>query len=73
MLWQAAFRPTFLPPFEMAGFASPESSEPVVEMAGFAEPKYLLTVSRSIPSSRAIRRRDQPRSRKEWIVPEDSL
>ena len=52
------------PAVGMAGFASPASSSPVVEMAGFANRKYRPTVSRSIPSSRAIRRRDQPRSLK---------
>jgi hypothetical protein len=46
------------------GVASPASSSPVVEMTGFANRKYRPTVSRSIPSSRAIRRRDQPRSSK---------
>ena len=58
------FTSFFNPAVGMAGFASPASSSPVVEMAGFANRKYRPTVSRSIPSSRAIRRRDQPRSSK---------
>jgi len=52
----------------LAGFTSVASSEPGVEMAGFANNKYRLTVSRLIPSSRAIRRRDQPRASKVQIV-----
>ena len=52
----------------MAGFASAAPSTPVVEMAGFDNRKYRLTVSRSIPSSSAMRRCDHPRSRRLYIV-----
>jgi hypothetical protein len=53
------------PVIEMAGSAPSPGSEPGIEMAGFARNcRYLPTVSRSIPSSRAIRHRDQPRSAK---------
>ena len=50
------------PEIGMAGFEFASESEPGVEMAGFgrASSKYLLTVSRVMPSSRAIRRLDQP-------------
>src|SRR5271170_209263 len=46
----------------MAGFEFGSESEPGVEMAGFARAssKYLRTVSRLRPRSRAIRRLDQP-------------
>src|ERR1019366_5202183 len=46
----------------MAGFEFGSESEPGVEMAGFdrASSRYLPTVSRWRPSSRAIRRLDQP-------------
>jgi hypothetical protein len=55
--------PACFPVIEMAGFAAaPSSHVPVVEMAGFAKRKYRPTVSRLIPSSLAIRRRDHPRS-----------
>jgi hypothetical protein len=53
------FRLILLPALEMAGFASVGSSEPVVEMADFAKRRCRMIVSRLIPSSRAIRRRDQ--------------
>src|SRR5271154_7065304 len=50
------------PEVGMAGFEFGSGSEPGVEMAGFgrASRRYLPTVSRLIPSSRAIRRLDQP-------------
>src|SRR5271167_4077853 len=50
------------PGIGMAGFEFGSESEPGVEMAGFgrASKRYLLTVSRLMPSSRAIRRLDQP-------------
>src|SRR5512133_1516577 len=50
----------------MAGFGPPTGSDPAGEMAGFgsatwrANRRYRATVSRSMPSSRAIRRWDQP-------------
>src|ERR1035441_3147086 len=50
----------------MAGFSPSVGSNPAGEMAGFgsatwrANRRYRTTVSRSIPSSRAIRRWDQP-------------
>ena len=46
----------------MAGFEFGSGSEPGAEMAGFdrASTRYLPTVSRLMPSSRAIRRLDQP-------------
>jgi hypothetical protein len=46
----------------MAGFEFGSGSEPGGEMAGFgrASKRYLPTVSRLMPSSRAIRRLDQP-------------
>ena len=50
----------------MAGFSPSVGSDPAGEMAGFgsatsrANRRYRATVSRSIPSSRAIRRWDQP-------------
>src|SRR5207244_11475103 len=50
----------------MAGFAPSSGSDPAGAMAGFgsstsrANRRYRATVSRSIPSSRAIRRWDQP-------------
>jgi hypothetical protein len=49
----------------MAGFEYSRPSDPAGRMAGFggsslqSHRKYLPTVSRSIPSSRAILRRDQ--------------
>ena len=49
------------PAVRMAGFEPPGPSEPAVGMAGFASSRYLRTVPRSMPSSRAIRRRDHPR------------
>src|SRR6266849_471682 len=57
---QELWRPD--PAVEMAGFGSGSPSEPGVEMAGFdrASRRYLPIVSRLIPSSRAIRRCDQP-------------
>jgi hypothetical protein len=61
------------PAIEMVGFASPDPSSPVVEMPGFANRKYRPTVSRSIPSSRAIRRRDHPRSRSNSNPPIPSI
>src|SRR5580700_10792407 len=50
------------PEVGMAGFGFESDSEPGVEMAGFgrASRRYLPTVSRLMPSSRAIRRLDQP-------------
>lgn len=47
---------------EGADLSSPStpSTEPRGGMAGFARPSCRPTVSRSIPSSRAIRRRDHP-------------
>ena len=50
------------PEIGMAGFEFGSDSEPGVEMAGFARAssRYLPTVSRLMPSSRAIRRLDQP-------------
>jgi hypothetical protein len=50
------------PVSEMAGFAPDSEAVPVSGMAGFdsASRKYRPTVSRCRPSSRAIRRRDQP-------------
>ena len=50
------------PGIRMAGFEFGSESEPGVEMAGFgrASSRYLPTVSRLMPSSRAIRRLDQP-------------
>src|SRR6267378_5562184 len=50
------------PRVRMAGFAAESDAEPGVEMAGFdrASRRYLPIVSRLIPSSRAIRRCDQP-------------
>jgi hypothetical protein len=53
---------------EMAGFEASPSSKPVIEMAGFGSRKYRPTVSRLIPSSFAIRRCDQPRWAKLYIV-----
>jgi hypothetical protein len=46
----------------MAGFAAGSGDEPVSPLAGFepANRKCRPTVSRSMSSSRAIRRRDQP-------------
>src|SRR6266705_6239840 len=50
----------------MAGFGPSTGSDPAGGMAGFgsstwrANRRYRATVSRSIPSSRAIRRWDQP-------------
>src|SRR5438309_5200723 len=60
--WQRLCRPAVEPGVEMAGFAAGSDAEPGVEMAGFdrASRRYLPTVSRLIPSSRAIRRCDQP-------------
>lgn len=50
------------PEVGMAGFESGSGSEPGVEMAGFgrASKSYFPTVSRLMPSSRAMRRLDQP-------------
>src|SRR5467141_911084 len=50
------------PRVRLAGFAAESDAEPGVEMAGFdrASRRYLPIVSRLIPSSRAIRRCDQP-------------
>ena len=50
------------PGIGMAGFEFGSGSEPGVEMAGFgrASSRYFPTVSRLMPSSRAIRRLDQP-------------
>src|SRR5580704_14543866 len=50
------------PEIGMAGFEFGSESEPGVEMAGFgrASSKYLPTVSRLMPSSRAVRQLDQP-------------
>src|ERR1700691_2323274 len=60
--WQRLRRPAEDPAVEMAGFESEDGSAPGVGMAGFgrASSKYLPTVSRLMPSSRAIRRLDQP-------------
>src|SRR5713101_5334446 len=57
---QELWRPD--PAVEMAGFGSGSALEPRVEMAGFdrSNRRYLPTVSRLTPNSRAIRRRDQP-------------
>ena len=45
----------------MAGFAAPPGSSPGVEMAGFeTSPRCRATVSRLMPSVRAIRRLDHP-------------
>jgi hypothetical protein len=53
----------------MAGFESPfPARSPVIEMAGFGSRKYRPTVSRLIPSSFAMRRCDQPRWAKLYIV-----
>jgi hypothetical protein len=60
-----------IPAVEMAGFGLLSPSTPGVEMAGFdslLNSKYRPTVSRLIPSSQAIRRWDQPRSAKLYIV-----
>src|SRR3974390_1626134 len=56
------FEPLWEPRVRLAGFESAAVSEPVVEMAGFelSNRRYLPTVSRLIPNSRAIRPRDQP-------------
>jgi hypothetical protein len=50
------------PASSMAGFASGSAAAPVSTLAGFesANRKCRPTVSRSMSSSRAIRRRDQP-------------
>src|SRR5580704_1285946 len=50
------------PEVGMAGFEFGSGSEPEVGMAGFdrASARYLPTVSRLMPSSRAMRRLDQP-------------
>jgi hypothetical protein len=50
------------PEIGMAGFEFGSGAEPGVEMAGFgrASRRYLPTVPRLMPSSRAIRRLDQP-------------
>ena len=56
------------PAVEMAGFESAPTSDPAVEMAGFAGSRYLRTVPRSMPSSRAIRRRDHPRAARATIA-----
>src|ERR1700689_360124 len=50
------------PEIGLAGFEFGSESEPGVEMAGFgrASSKYLPTVSRLMPRSRAIPRLDQP-------------
>ena len=60
--------PARLPVIEMAGFGASPSSKPAVEMAGFGSRKYRPTVSRLIPNSFAIRRRDHPRWAKLYIV-----
>jgi hypothetical protein len=57
----------------MAGFGPSTGSDPAGGMAGFssswrAKRRYRATVSRSIPSSRAIRRWDQPPRLKVLIV-----
>ena len=59
---QRLWRPAADPAVEMAGFEFGSGSEPGAEMAGFARAstRYLPTVSRLMPSSRAIRRLDQP-------------
>ena len=46
----------------MAGFESAVPSAPGVAMAGFTAERYRHTVSRWMPSSRAMRRCDQPRA-----------
>src|SRR5271157_1370193 len=57
---------TFEPGGTAAGFGPSAGSDPAGGMAGFGSPtsranrRYRATVSRSIPSSRAIRRWDQP-------------
>ena len=50
------------PAGRMAGFEESSTSDPAGGMAGFERPSrtYLPTVSRWIPSSRAMRRPDQP-------------
>jgi len=67
---QRLWRPAADPAVEMAGFESGTASEPGIGMAGFgrASSKYLPTVSRLMPSSRAIRRLDQPLPAKVNIV-----
>ena len=59
---QRLWRPAADPAVEMAGFESGGGSEPGVEMAGFGRgsSRCLPTVYRLMPSSRAIRRLDQP-------------
>jgi WD40 repeat protein len=65
-VWDVATGKALNEPMEHYGVVNSAqfSADSVVEMAGFANRKYRPTVSRSILSSRAIRRRDQPRSLK---------
>src|SRR6202035_4257854 len=66
---QRLLRPAPVPAIEMAGFDSSFPARlPVIEMAGFGNRKYRPTVSRLIPNSFAIRRRDHPRWAKLYIV-----
>ena len=48
------------PVIEMAGFAPEPSSDFAIELAAFPNRRYRPTVSRLIPNSLAIRRRDHP-------------